>query len=137
MKFDYPLKLINSKLPKKQPLYYQKWLIVLFVGNIICLFALLMAEASEGAISLAFGAVGTLLFLVLFAFCLAKLYNNQMDGRDFIGAYIPSLTASSSFNAVYGWLKKFNRWFLICFSYLMLAIAVLIILSIGYSRIKS
>lgn len=137
MRFDFPLELINSKLPKKQPSYYQKWLIGLFVGIIGCLFVLLMAEASEATISLVFGAIGILLFMVFFAFFLSKLYNDQSDGRDFISVYMPSLTASPTFNSIYGWLKRFNRWFLVVFSYLLLAMVVLIIFSVACASIKS
>ncbi|MBL4867539.1 MAG: hypothetical protein JKY67_14325 [Pseudomonadales bacterium] len=137
MRLDYPLELINLKLPKKQPIYYQKWSFGLFVGNILCLITLLMAEASEATVSMLFGGVGALMFIVFFALCLSKLYNDESDGRDFISVYIPSLTASPTFNSVYGWLKRFNRWFLVVFSYMLLVVVVLIIVSVGYASIKS
>ena len=98
MRLDYPLALINSKLPKKQPSYYKKLLIGLFVGIIGCLLVVLVAEASEATISLVFSVFGALMFIVFFAFCLSKLYNDESDGRDFISAYIPLLTASPTFN---------------------------------------
>ncbi|TDO95582.1 hypothetical protein [Marinomonas balearica] len=137
MRLDYPLELINSKLPKKQPSYYQKWLIGLFIGIIACLFVLLMAEASESTISLVLGAVCALMFVVFFVFGLSKLYNDESDGRDFISVYLPPLTASPIFNSAYGWLKRFNRWFLVVFSYMVLAMVLLIIVSVGYASVKS
>ncbi len=137
MRLDYPLELINSKLPKKQPSFYQRWLIGLFVGNIGCLFVLLISEASEATISLVFGGVGALMFIVFFALCLSKLYNDESDGRDFISVYMPSLTASPTFNSAYGWLKRFSSWFLVAFSYLLLVMVVLLIVSVGYASIKS
>ena len=48
MRLDYPLELINSKLPSRRPSYYQKCLIRLFVGNIgllVFLYLLLVMVA--------------------------------------------------------------------------------------------
>jgi hypothetical protein len=136
MRFDYPLELINSKLPKKQPSYYQKCLIGLFIGNIVLLFVLLLAGANNVTTSLVFGSVGAVMFLVFFVLCLAKLYNDESDARDFISVYTPALTASATFNSIYSWLKRCGRWFLVIFSYLLLIIVVLIIGALFYLGYK-
>lgn len=117
MRLDYPLELINSKLPKKWSSYYQRCLIGLFAGNIGCVFVLIITEASEAIISLVFGGIGTLMFIVFFVLCLAKLYNDESDGRDLISVYMPALTALPIFNSIYGWLKRFSSFFVLVASY--------------------
>ncbi len=137
MRLDYPLELINSKLPHKQPSYYQKLLFGLFAGVIALLFFLLVAGAPQTTVSLFLVIFGFAMGFVFLAFCLSKLYNDESDARDFVAIYFPSLVASPSFNVAYKAFKGVSRWLLVLFTYILLFMLVLLMGLIVAARIES
>ncbi len=137
MKLDYPLTLINQKLPQKDISFYFKVILGIFFGSIV-LFALLMLIGLDERLSSNISGAFFLSIIPCFlALILAHLYNNKYEAIDSVTLNVPWLTSLKLVNIFLSGIRKVVRGFTIVYAYLLLLIIILFPILMVFSLYES
>ncbi len=137
MKLDYPLTLINQKLPLKDTAFYIKVILGIFFASIL-LFALLMGIGLDERLSSNISGVFFLSIIPCFlALILAHLYNNKHEAIDSVTLNFPWLTSLKIVNTFFSGIRRIVRGFTIVYAYLLLLVIIIFPILMVFSLYES
>ena len=124
MTFDQPLRIINSKLPAKQPGFYLKLMVFIFFAAIPVFISVQGQEVNQTVTALVGFAVAFLAFSSFFALVLAHLYNVHRQESDYVNVHAPIITTSKTLNKISDSARSFIRFLTVIYAYLLLLFVV-------------
>jgi len=124
MAFDQPLRIINSKLPAKQPSFYLKLMVFIFIAAIPCFISVSGSEVNQTVKGMIGLTIASALCASFFALVLSYLFNVHRKESDYVNVHAPIITASKTLNKLSDSVRSFIRFLAVIYAYLLLLFVV-------------